>query len=804
MEIDEDKNGLLNFTTSDIDGDEVTVSIVTNPKNGTIILDGDRIGYTPNINFYGTDNFVISITDGIITNEKNISISINVNSIDDIQVLEAISDVNSTGGNTEIELNLTDIDSDLKTVDYNVTSSDSTIATGEVIDGKLLIVSGSNSGTTTLTVSATVDGQTVSQTFEYSLDLPENPESNIFISDIEDISDIEVSDSVQNKTVSYKATSSYYDITSVVATSSSEKVTVTVNSENSELNLVIDAGFIGMTTIVVVATDSSGKSATARFNVTVNPSKAQICLSDLKNSLSFDDIKSNNNQSNYIRSDLDLIESKNICDTEYSISWKSSDENVISINGVVTIDESQDKTIQLIAIISDSDGNSIEKKFLFTVPKEEVTDAILVEHGIKYLTFNDIRNANLRRDAIYSDLTLVSESIAGTQVTWESNNTDLIAIDGTVTRTEMTLDENVKLEANITAGEESGIKEFILTVKAPKTDHSQIVNADKVWLSLANILGENRSVRQVKTDLNLHSNGINGSSINWTSSNRNVIELNGTVTRNTSVDSYVELQALISSGDINETKDFLVKVLKSVEDNTENNLTFESVEETKDENENSVIKMNLKNGEESVTSTVKVPKTFSDKIETVISDESVKTTIESENSTVVVYLNSDGTSENTIQFVNDDNESIETKLDVKVSGATTEVQEDGTIVLETANQGSAQIKGNGTTEFKLNNTVINSEVEGTSLEISETGSKTTHEKNVDGGVQQSAISTSNDETTKTAFTVFDENGGIKKSDSTLAENNSFGKDSEITMGENSTTGEVYMKATTTMEDTLEF
>jgi len=56
----------ISYEVSDVDGDNVTVTISTNGSNGTATIDqtAKTITYTPNNDFYGSDNFVVSFDDG--------------------------------------------------------------------------------------------------------------------------------------------------------------------------------------------------------------------------------------------------------------------------------------------------------------------------------------------------------------------------------------------------------------------------------------------------------------------------------------------------------------------------------------------------------------------------------------------------------------------------------------------------------------------------------------------------------------------------------------------------------------------
>ncbi|QOR61544.1 Ig-like domain-containing protein [Sulfurovum sp. ST-21] len=49
---------------SDVDGDTLSISAVTSPANGTAIINGTQITYTPDINYTGSDSFTYTVSDG--------------------------------------------------------------------------------------------------------------------------------------------------------------------------------------------------------------------------------------------------------------------------------------------------------------------------------------------------------------------------------------------------------------------------------------------------------------------------------------------------------------------------------------------------------------------------------------------------------------------------------------------------------------------------------------------------------------------------------------------------------------------
>ncbi len=108
-------------------GDGLTVSIVTNPANGTIEVNSNgTILYTPNAGYTGTDSFIYLVTDiDGLTAQATVDITINAVTS---QVL-AVNDTVSTLQNSGIIVNVlaNDIGTDISVLDIGVDPTDGTV-----------------------------------------------------------------------------------------------------------------------------------------------------------------------------------------------------------------------------------------------------------------------------------------------------------------------------------------------------------------------------------------------------------------------------------------------------------------------------------------------------------------------------------------------------------------------------------------------------------------------------------------------------------------------------------------------------
>ncbi|HEX3013691.1 MAG TPA: tandem-95 repeat protein, partial [Methanobacterium sp.] len=86
---------------SDVDGDSLTVTNVTQPNHGAATINADgTVIYTPNSNWYGLDSFTYTVSDGnggIATATVNITVN---QAVSDLYIKTTISNLNPTTGET--------------------------------------------------------------------------------------------------------------------------------------------------------------------------------------------------------------------------------------------------------------------------------------------------------------------------------------------------------------------------------------------------------------------------------------------------------------------------------------------------------------------------------------------------------------------------------------------------------------------------------------------------------------------------------------------------------------------------------
>ena len=178
---DEDQSITASFNISTSSSSSITYSTITASQYGNVSYSSSNnsFTYTPNANYFGTDSFVVSASAQGIT--KQATISLTINSINDVPVLSLTQPVNNEGDNL-YPLIFTDAENKL---DINLSFSDEETA----LDDLIVIASTSDGASIPLSYA---EGSDIS-----TLDLSEinagPTEINISIDDSEAV----VSDSIQ-------------------------------------------------------------------------------------------------------------------------------------------------------------------------------------------------------------------------------------------------------------------------------------------------------------------------------------------------------------------------------------------------------------------------------------------------------------------------------------------------------------------------------------------------------------------------------------------------------------------------------
>lgn len=144
---------------SDVDGDTLSVTGISQPGHGSAVLDGGTLTYTPDADFHGVDSLTYTVSDGhggTVTG----TVSVTITPVNDAPT--AVNDSASTAPNTAVTIDVlgndTDVDGDPLSVTVAGTAAHGTVAVNE--DGTITYTPNENyTGTDSFTYTIS-DGTT--------------------------------------------------------------------------------------------------------------------------------------------------------------------------------------------------------------------------------------------------------------------------------------------------------------------------------------------------------------------------------------------------------------------------------------------------------------------------------------------------------------------------------------------------------------------------------------------------------------------------------------------------------------------
>ena len=99
----------ITLSVTDADGDDLTISIVSDVSNGTTSLSGSTVTYTPTANYDGTDTFTYKANDGTV--DSNIATgTITITDTNQAPIANDMSFSLDRGASIDLTLNASDPD----------------------------------------------------------------------------------------------------------------------------------------------------------------------------------------------------------------------------------------------------------------------------------------------------------------------------------------------------------------------------------------------------------------------------------------------------------------------------------------------------------------------------------------------------------------------------------------------------------------------------------------------------------------------------------------------------------------------
>ena len=243
------------------------------------------------------------------------------------------------------------------------------------------------------------------------------------------------------------------------------------------------------------------------------------------------------------KENIELPKTYIINETEITATWSSSDESIISSEGVIyRSDEDLNATLSLVLKLNEETLTNTFDVFVLAYEEEVIANQIL---DLISLPTEISENLTLSTSLKYKDNNY--------KLNWETSNANVLSTKGIITHHPQ--DEEVTLTATISYNKIRYSKDFTIVVKAfDTTDMEKYLNE----LTIEKEISSN-----IALPTSYKVNGFNYS-ISW-SSNNEVLSNNGEVNI-CLVNTDVTLTATMTIDKVSISKDFTVKVLKSSND----------------------------------------------------------------------------------------------------------------------------------------------------------------------------------------------------------------------------------------------
>ncbi len=270
--------------------------------------------------------------------------------------------------------------------------------------------------------------------------------------------------------------------------------------------------------------------------------------------LNWDKIKGANTDQTNVITNLTLpFEDKN---NKAEISWISSDINVITNDGkVYRADKDTDITLTATATVG---GATAVKTINLTVKAKTQDNPLAVAEDSSFITWDAIRSGNTSQGDVSQSLSLPTRGSNGSVITWTSDDQKHITNQGRVYKPLFDeSDAHVELVAKITRYNTVIYKTFNLTVlKDSENKEKTILLRAYQSLDIQKLLGENTSDLEVTKDLVFPTSfGNDGVSIQWESSNPEIIANDGKISR-PAQNEYITVTAIFKLGNFGIAKSY--------------------------------------------------------------------------------------------------------------------------------------------------------------------------------------------------------------------------------------------------------
>jgi len=267
--IEDSTDNSIPVLANDIFGGAGSITgIATDPANGSVSISGDNILYTPNADFFGTDTFEYSATDGTFSGTALVTVSVSGTQDPPIAVNDPNGSVAEDSSDTSIDVLSNDSDLDGDTL--MVLSVESAANGTPAVAGDMLSVeytpNADFSGTDTFTYTIT-DGNGGTDTATVTVNVSAVNDDPVAIDDSATVDEDTSGNSIAVLANDNDGVDSGETLTVTAASDPANGTTVVV--AGSTVAYTPDADYFGADSFTYTITDGNGGSATATVNVTV-------------------------------------------------------------------------------------------------------------------------------------------------------------------------------------------------------------------------------------------------------------------------------------------------------------------------------------------------------------------------------------------------------------------------------------------------------------------------------------------------------------------------------------------------------
>ncbi len=503
---------------NDVDDDNAAITKTATSSNASLVtatVNGNVLTLDYQANQSGTATITVTGT----SNGQTVSdvFTVTVSPVDDAPVVaNGLADLNATEDAADATIALgnvfNDIDDDNASITKDATSSNASLVTAAVNGNVLTLAYQANqSGTATITVTGTSNGQTVSDVFTVTVspvdDAPVVANARADLSAAEDAADA----TIDLGNLFNDIDDANGSITKAATSSDTSLVTATVNGNT--LTLAYQANQSGTATITVTGT-SNGQSVSDAFDVTVSPvDDAPVVSNAIADLSAAEDAADATIALANLFNDID---DANASITKAATSSNASLVTATVSGNVLTLDyQANQSGTATITVTGTSNGQAVSD--VFTVTVSAVDDAPVVANALADLSaaedaaeatidlanlFNDIDddNASITNTATSSDASLVTAAVNGNVLTlaYQANQSGT----ATITVTGTSNGQAVSDAFDVTV---SPVNDAPVVVNAI-SDLSAAEDAADVTIDLANLFNDvddaNASITKVATSSN--------------------------------------------------------------------------------------------------------------------------------------------------------------------------------------------------------------------------------------------------------------------------------------------------------------